>query len=89
MDLPHEWPKDFAHHRLDVYNVAMDAMLRCHALARSVPRGHRSMADQLKRSSTGVVSAITEGANRRTPAEKADTTARRARRPARQPAGAR
>jgi four helix bundle protein len=55
-----------------VYGIAFEAMVQSVALAQRVPRGYRSMADQLKRSSTGTVAAIAEGANRRTKAEKAD-----------------
>jgi four helix bundle protein len=39
-------------------------------LTNRIPRGHRAMADQLKRSSTSVVANIAEGANRRGVGEK-------------------
>ena len=62
----------FAHHGLMVHAVAFEAMVRSVELSKQIPRGHRSMADQLKRAATGVVAAIVEGANRRTNPEKAD-----------------
>jgi four helix bundle protein len=63
-------PKTFAHHRLDAYQVALEAMTEVVALTRLIPRGHRSIADQMKRSSTSVVANIAEGANRHSPGEK-------------------
>ena len=64
------FPNRFPHHRLDVYNLALDVAPKLYRLADSLPRGHRSLADQLKRSSTSIAANIAEGANRRTPAEK-------------------
>ena len=58
--------------KLKVHGKAVVAMRMSVALSERVPRGYRSMADQLKRSSSAVVAAITEAANRRTRAEKAD-----------------
>ena len=66
------FPRSFAHHGLNVYGVAFEAMVLSVKLSKKIPRGHRSMADQLKRAATAVVAAIAEGANRRTNAEKAD-----------------
>ena len=63
-------PQTFPHHRLDVYRVALEAMAGVNALSIRIPRGHRSMADQMKRSSTAVVALIAEGANRRGAGEK-------------------
>jgi hypothetical protein len=51
-------PKTFAHHRLDAYHVALEAMTEVVALTRLIPRGHRSIADQMKRASTSVVANI-------------------------------
>jgi four helix bundle protein len=48
------FPQTFPHHRLDAYRVALEAMVGVNALSRRVPRGHRSVADQMKRSSRGV-----------------------------------
>jgi four helix bundle protein len=66
------FPRSFAHHGLKVYGVAFEAMVQSVGLSKQIPRGHRPMADQLKRAATAVVAAIAEGANRRTNAEKAD-----------------
>ncbi|MBW1880805.1 MAG: four helix bundle protein [Deltaproteobacteria bacterium] len=63
-------PQTFPHHRLDAYRVALEAMVGVNVLARGIPRGHRSIADQMKRSSTAVVALIAEGANRRGAGEK-------------------
>ena len=56
--LDQRFPRSFAHHGLTVYGIAFEAMVQSVALAQRVPRGYRSMADQLKRSSTGTVAAI-------------------------------
>jgi four helix bundle protein len=45
-------------------------MAEVNALSRAIPRGHRAIADQMKRSSTAVVALIAEGANRRGAGEK-------------------
>jgi four helix bundle protein len=57
-------PQTFAHHRLDAYHVAFEAMLIAVRLSKEIPRGYRSFADQLKRSASSVVAQIAEGANR-------------------------
>ena len=63
-------PDTFPHHRLNAYHLAMQAMVEVVAITHRIPRGHRSMADQMKRSATSVVANIAEGANRRSAAEK-------------------
>ena len=62
-------PQTFPHHRLVAYQVALSAIADVVRLTERIPRGHRSIADQMKRSSTSIVANIAEGANRRGPAE--------------------
>ena len=60
----------FPHDRLDAYRVALEMARGAKELAQHIPRGHRSVADHLLRSSTNAVLLLAEGANRRGPAEK-------------------
>ncbi len=55
----------FPHHRLDVYRVALEFALGCKNLSGSIPRGHRSLADQVLRSSSAIPLLVAEGANRK------------------------
>ena len=66
----------FPHYRLDAHEVSMQMLLLAKTLADSVPRGYRQFADQLLRAAGAVVGGITEGANRRTPAQKRDAFGR-------------
>ena len=43
-----EFPDRFPHHRLDAYRVALEVTGKLYRLAERLPRGHRSIADQLK-----------------------------------------
>ena len=54
----------FPHKQLDVYNVALDMAVKTKSLASQVPRGYRSLADQLLRASAATVLLTAEGANR-------------------------
>ncbi len=54
----------FTHHRLEVYHVALRMAVLAKAVADRVPRGYRSYADHLKRSSGNTALLIGEGANR-------------------------
>lgn len=54
----------FPHHRLDAYRVALQLVVAAHKLADGIPRGHRTVADQIQRASTSVVLNIAEAANR-------------------------
>jgi hypothetical protein len=45
----------FPHNRLDVFRVALDMAVQAKRVADRVPRGHRSLADQLLRSSGSTV----------------------------------
>jgi hypothetical protein len=39
----------FAHHKLDAYRVAREALVVGETIARELPRGHATLADQLRR----------------------------------------
>ena len=60
----------FPHNRLEVFRVALDMAVQAKRVADRVPRGHRSLADQLLRSSGSTVLLIGEGANRYTAGSK-------------------
>ena len=62
---------NFAHHRLDAYRVALELFLGVERLAAGLPRGHRDLKDQMRRSVAAVVRHIAEGANRTHAADKA------------------
>ena len=57
-------PTRFAHQRLDAYQVARDALRLGHELAASFPRGHATLADQLRRALLGAFLQLTEAAAR-------------------------
>ncbi|MHC4959880.1 MAG: four helix bundle protein [Planctomycetota bacterium] len=61
----------FAHQRLDVYHVAMQLRNGVESLARTFPRGHADLKDQMRRAASSVVRHIAEGANRIHPRDKA------------------
>jgi len=54
----------FAHHKLEVYAVALEMASAAKLVADKVPRGYRTYADHLLRSSGSTVMLIGEGANR-------------------------
>ena len=54
----------FTHHRLKVYHLALRMAALAKAVADKIPRGFRSYADHLKRSSGNTALLIGEGANR-------------------------
>ena len=60
----------FAHDRLDVYELALDLAVLAKEISEQIPRGYRSLSDQLIRSGSGVVLLIAEGANRSSAAQK-------------------
>ncbi len=60
----------FPHHRLDVYRVALELARKARAASAAIPRGDRSLADQMKRAATSTVLLIAEGANRRASGDK-------------------
>ncbi len=63
-------PGEFPHEKLDAYQIALAMARGAKALAQQIPRGHRSIADHLLRSSSNAVLLLAEGANRRGAAEK-------------------
>ncbi len=65
-----EVPGKFPHEKLDAYQVALAMARGAKAVAQQIPRGHRSIADHLLRSSSNAVLLLAEGANRRGAAEK-------------------
>ena len=60
----------FPHHRLDVYALSLELAVSAKRIADGIPRGYRSLADQLIRSAPAVALLIAEGANRATAAQK-------------------
>jgi four helix bundle protein len=58
-------PGSFPHEKLDAYRVALELAVLSQAIAKEIPRGHRSIADHLLRSAGNTVLLIAEGANRR------------------------
>ncbi len=60
----------FPHDRLQVFQVALEMATQAKGIADGIPRGHRSLADQLLRASASVVLNIGEGANRTTSGAK-------------------
>jgi len=68
--MAHQIKYSFPHHRLEVYNLALEMAVHAKKIADGIPRGHRGMADQLLRASASVVLNIAEGANRMTPGAK-------------------
>lgn len=60
----------FPHDKLDAYRVALRIAAAAKKVADQIPRGHRSIADHLLRSSSNSVLLLAEGANRRGAGEK-------------------
>jgi four helix bundle protein len=54
----------FAHDRLDAYRVAREALVGGEAIARGLPRGHGTLADQLRRAQLSALLNIAEAASR-------------------------
>ncbi len=54
----------FAHHRLEVYRLALDQVEAVHAVGRGILRGYKNTADQMLRAAGSTVGLIGEGANR-------------------------
>ena len=57
-------PGPFDHHRLDAFHVARAALCDGDVIARQLPRGYGSLADQLRRSLLSAYLGIAEGASR-------------------------
>jgi len=63
--------KQLPFERLDVYQAALDFAVLVHRMTQRVPRGNRSLVDQLRRASTSVVTNTAEAASEFAKAEKA------------------
>ena len=61
----------FPHEYLDVYRLALELSKLTCALADTIPRGRRKLADQLVRAGTSIPLLMAEGANRVSHADKA------------------
>ena len=57
-------PPRFAHDRLDAYTVAREALVLGEAIAHDLPRGHATLADQLRRALLSAFLGIAEAASR-------------------------
>ena len=54
----------FPHHALDVYRVALEALVLADSVAKDLPRGYGPLADQLRRASQSAFLQVAEGAAR-------------------------
>jgi len=54
----------FAHERLDAYRVAREALTHGEAIARELPRGYATLADQLRRALLSAFLGVAEAASR-------------------------
>jgi four helix bundle protein len=54
----------FDHHRLDAYDVALEALVLGEKILKALPRGHGTLADQLRRALQGAYLQTTEAAAR-------------------------
>ena len=61
---------NFYHHKLEVYGMAVELLQEVNLIAKKIPRGYRSFADQLLRAAGETVALIGEGANRYTAGQK-------------------
>lgn len=59
------------HERLHVYKTALALVTTADHIADAIPRGHASLADQLRRAAVSVCLNIAEGAGEYSPKEKA------------------
>ena len=57
-------PYRFAHHSLDCFHVAREALALGHALVGQWPRGYASLGDQLRRALLGAYLQLSEAASR-------------------------
>ncbi len=56
--------RSFPHHRLDAYRLALQLAGQVRAIADDVPRGYRTISNQLLRAANSTVLLIAEGASR-------------------------
>jgi len=66
-----ERPSQFAHQRLDAYQLALKLFVGVERLCVGLPRGYADLRDQMRRSAAATVRHIAEGANRAHSADKA------------------
>lgn len=57
-------PGTFDHHRLDAFHVAREALRLGDAIARKLPRGYATLADQLRRALLAVYLGVAEASSR-------------------------
>jgi four helix bundle protein len=57
-------PGTFDHHRLDAFHVAREALRLGDAIARRLPRGYGTLADQLRRALLAAYLGIAEASSR-------------------------
>jgi four helix bundle protein len=60
----------FPHDKLMAYRLAVEVATEVKPVADAIPRGYRTLADQMLRASMSTVLLIAEGANRRGAGEK-------------------
>ncbi len=60
----------FPHTKLDVFAVALQMAQLAGRVAASIPRGHKKVADHMRRSANATVLLVSEGASRFSPAGK-------------------
>ena len=54
----------FAHDRLDAYDIAKEALALGEAIAKTLPRGYGTLADQLRRALLSALLGVAEAASR-------------------------
>ena len=59
------------HERLDVYQASIEFLALSHRVLGALPRGHATIADQLRRAALSVPVNIGEGTGKRTPKDRA------------------
>jgi len=61
---------NFSHHKLEVYNLALENLGLIHELIQRIPRGYAKFSHQLLNAAGATVALIGEGANRYTKGQK-------------------
>ena len=62
--------EEFGFEKLDVYQCSLDFLEIAYGLVERLPKGHATLADQLRRSSLSVPLNIAEGTGKSSPAER-------------------
>ena len=68
--IKHEIDYPFLHHRLEAYHLSLRLIDAARQFSLKIPRGYRSLADQLNRAALSTSLNIAEGANKLTDGEK-------------------